>query len=163
MELFQRHQHFFRVFSLGNNAKIVLNGKDFGGPGAKDCLVVSQNDLQHLFASFAFTNELVLIDHAGDSALGFFTFGGIGCGGYGSAIFADDSPRAADLNIGGCSQHFGGKSDVKFNGRPDFKIEIGHDVHTGCAHIGRGSAIVPALAMDFNGQFQWESFPGSSF
>src|SRR4051812_5348574 len=50
MKLFQRHHHFFGVFRLRHNAQIVFHGQHLGRAGAEDCLVVSQNDLQHYLA-----------------------------------------------------------------------------------------------------------------
>src|SRR6476646_5732267 len=50
MKLFQRHHHFFGVFRLRHNAQIVFHGQYFCRAGTEDCLVVSQNDLQHYLA-----------------------------------------------------------------------------------------------------------------
>ncbi len=50
VEFFQRHHHFLSVLGLRHNAQIVFHGQDFSRARAEDCLVVSQNDLQHYLA-----------------------------------------------------------------------------------------------------------------
>src|ERR1700704_4073789 len=50
MEFFQGHHHLLSVFRLRHNAQIVFHGKDLGRARSEDCLVVSQNDLQHYLA-----------------------------------------------------------------------------------------------------------------
>ena len=77
MKLFQRHHHFFGVFRLRHNAQIVFHGQYFCRAGAEDCLVVSQNDLQHLLGPFALADKFVLVNHASHAALGFLFLGGI--------------------------------------------------------------------------------------
>src|SRR5215469_14097307 len=108
VELLQRHYHFFQVFSLRHNTQVVFNRKDLGCSSAEDCLVIGQNDLQHLFASF-FADEFVLIDDARHAIFLLFAAAG-------SCLLAHDASCAVDLNVSGSSQHFGWKSDVKFNG-----------------------------------------------
>src|SRR5947209_535785 len=50
VEFFQRHHHLFRVFRLRHNAQVVFHRQYLGCAGAKDCLIVCQNDLQHYLA-----------------------------------------------------------------------------------------------------------------
>src|SRR5437899_957424 len=50
VEFLERHHHLLSVLRLRHNAQIIFNGQNFGRAGAEDCLVVSQNDLQHYLA-----------------------------------------------------------------------------------------------------------------
>jgi hypothetical protein len=68
---------FLPVLNAADSAAHVFHGQDFGRAGAEDCLVVSQNDLQHLFGPFALADKFVLINHTRHAAFGFLFLAGL--------------------------------------------------------------------------------------
>jgi hypothetical protein len=47
-EFIERHEHLFRRLCLGHDTHLVLNGEHFRDAGSEDCLVIGQNQFEHV-------------------------------------------------------------------------------------------------------------------
>jgi hypothetical protein len=151
-EFVERHQHLFRCLRLRHNAHLVFYRQNFGDARAENCLVISQNQFQHLFCTSRLTlpHKIVRINHTRYSVLV-----------AAASIFADNAPLALNHHMLISPRQFRRQSNFKFNVGADIQRGIAANVHTGSAHVSGNAALVHALNLDR--QFQRKSFSCSRF
>jgi hypothetical protein len=147
-EFLDRYHCLFGGLRLGYDANIIFHGENLCDACAEDCLIVSENNFQHLFTSdFVITQEFIALNHTGDAGSPEFLI----------FIAANHATVAMEAHILSSCDGCGGNRDFKFDRRINLQAAINPEIHTGSADICRASRRNPLISQELQGQMHWKS------